>query len=81
MTDADTASLVFVVQKHAARTLHYDFRLQVGDVLKRRRKVEVFEFDPSVVEVDAIVDEIEAVCRRLAEPAAERNESKGAVTP
>jgi 1-acyl-sn-glycerol-3-phosphate acyltransferase len=40
---------------------------QVGDVLRRRRKVEFFEFDPDRTELDAVVDEVEAVCRRLAE--------------
>ena len=40
---------------------------QVGNVLKKRRKVELFEFDAANTEIDAIVDEVEAVCRRLVE--------------
>ncbi|MDD2226892.1 MAG: DNA polymerase ligase N-terminal domain-containing protein [Dysgonamonadaceae bacterium] len=27
-------SRIFTIQKHAATTLHYDFRLQIGDLLK-----------------------------------------------
>jgi 1-acyl-sn-glycerol-3-phosphate acyltransferase len=42
---------------------------QVGSVLRKRRKVEVFEFDASQTDLDKIVDEVEAVCRRLTESA------------
>ena len=50
---------------------------QVGGVLKKRRRVEVFEFNAFDTGVDAIVDEVEAVCRRLTEsgPSSARKQS------
>jgi 1-acyl-sn-glycerol-3-phosphate acyltransferase len=40
---------------------------QVGSVLKKRRKVEVVEYDASRVAMDEVADEVVAVCRRLTE--------------
>jgi hypothetical protein len=40
---------------------------QVGHVLKKRRKVELLECDGSEMSAEEIADEVEAVCRRLAE--------------
>ena len=39
----------------------------VGEVLRKRHKVELFDYDLSTVDPETIVDEIEAICRRLIE--------------
>jgi bifunctional non-homologous end joining protein LigD len=73
----------FVVQKHAARTLHYDFRLEAGGVLKswavpkgpstdpREKRLAVQVGDHALAHADFESDRVEIWDRGTYEPLTE----------